>query len=596
LGAIFFLLLFCTPLFAGSPHSAYYSTDTDKLFWFIQTSDVHVGASGTQDSQNLQWIVSQARTVINPSFIVVTGDLTDSTNGNIFGYPNGPYQAEWTQYATILSSNGVNASFYYDIPGNHDAYNDRDFAYYVNNSIQGRATGKTQVSWTRAFPYGTYHFLGVNTADNTGAKFSLTWPYGDNAGLDPTELGYISNELSSNSSAILTLVFGHHPLAPTGNSSDTYLYYGKDQFVSLMNTTGTSLYGYGHTHAFSEQLYTQNMSDGIFYFNVASLGKSSASQYTIMAVDCNGISAKVQTVGTWPAVLITAPMDRRLGGVVNPYAYTVPPEATNPLRALVFDSGTVSQVRYRIDGSATWYAMSKVATNSPLWKATWNGSGLAAGEHTIEVQATGSTTKSDSITVYVQAAQTPPAVPANLTAAGVSSSQISLAWTDNSNNETGFKIERCLGATCSNFAQIATVGANVASYSDTGLSASTSYSYRVRASNSAGDSDYSNTTSATTQAASSLPAAPSGLTATASATQINLTWTDNSTNETGFSIERCKGTTCTNFAQIASVSMNVTTFSNTGLSKRTTYRYRVRAYNAAGNSAYSNIALATTPR
>jgi carboxypeptidase T len=190
-----------------------------------------------------------------------------------------------------------------------------------------------------------------------------------------------------------------------------------------------------------------------------------------------------------------------------------------------------------------------------------------------------------------------PADPANLTASAVSSSQINLAWTDGSANEVGFKIERCTGAGCSNFAQVATAAANATSYSDSGLTASTAYSYRVRAYNGAGDSGYTNVASATTLAAPALPAAPTNLTATAvSRSQINLAWTDNATSESGFKIERCKGSTCTNFAQIATVGTNVTTYASTGLSRNTAYRYRVRAYNASGNSAYSNIASATTSR
>jgi inhibitor of cysteine peptidase len=197
----------------------------------------------------------------------------------------------------------------------------------------------------------------------------------------------------------------------------------------------------------------------------------------------------------------------------------------------------------------------------------------------------------------VYTGSTPPAAPTDLAATTASFSQIDLTWTDNANNETGFKIERCTGADCTGFAQIATVGTNVTSYSNTGLAASTSYSYRVRAYNAGGDSDYSNPATAVTQAAPALPAAPSTLTAIAvSKNQINLSWTDNATNETGFKIERCRGSTCTNFAQITTVGANVTTYSNTGLSGNTTYRFRVRAYNAAGNSVYSNIAWATTPR
>ena len=192
---------------------------------------------------------------------------------------------------------------------------------------------------------------------------------------------------------------------------------------------------------------------------------------------------------------------------------------------------------------------------------------------------------------------TPPAAPANLAATAVSSTQINLSWVDSDNTEQGFKIERCAGPGCSDFAQIAMVGANVASYSSTGLTASTSYSYRVRAYNAAGDSGYSDTATAETLAAPALPNAPTGLNATAvSKSQINLSWTDNAGNETGFRIERCKGTTCINFALIATVGANATSYSNTGLSSNTSYRYRVRAYNATGNSGYSNIAVATTPR
>jgi hypothetical protein len=190
----------------------------------------------------------------------------------------------------------------------------------------------------------------------------------------------------------------------------------------------------------------------------------------------------------------------------------------------------------------------------------------------------------------------PPSAPSNLTAIAVSSSQINLTWTD-SDTETGFKIERCTGVGCSNFAQIATVGVNVTSYSNTGLVASTSYSYRVRAYNTAGDSDYSNIAAATTQAGPSLPAAPTNLVATVvSKSQINLTWTDNADNETGFRIERCKGSTCTNFSLIATVGPNVTSYANIKLTANTTYRYRIYAYNASGNSAYSNIVTATTLR
>ncbi len=93
---------------------------------------------------------------------------------------------------------------------------------------------------------------------------------------------------------------------------------------------------------------------------------------------------------------------------------------------------------------------------------------------------------------------TPPAAPSGLTATAVSSSAINLAWTDNASDETGFKIERKTGVG-GTYAQIGTAGANATTFPDSGLAASTTYYYRVRANNAFGDSGYSNEANATTQ-------------------------------------------------------------------------------------------------
>jgi hypothetical protein len=405
------------PAEAGNPLGATYGTDTDRVFWFIHATDPHIGTRGSNDSSRLRWLVTTARSVITPDFIVLSGDLTDSTNGNLFGYPNGPYQAEWDEYKSLLSQAGANdRSFLYDIPGNHDAYSDKYFAYYCANSVQGCASGSPQVSWTRTFPFGTYHFLGVNTADNTGKPFSLTWPYGDYAGLDETELAFIRSELSAKSGANLTFVFGHHPVTDTGASGDTWLYYGHQAFIQELGGAAASAYNYGHTHSAAETLFDGNAytgampGPGVRYTSVASLGKSSSSNFSVIAVDHDAVSTVTQTVNTWPVVLITAPVDAYVGSAANPYAYTVPAAAANPIRALVFDSGSIASVDYRIDGATTWTPMHRVAANGPLWTGTWDATSVVPGEHTIEVRAVGTTTRADTIRVQVTggAANRPP--------------------------------------------------------------------------------------------------------------------------------------------------------------------------------------------
>ena len=193
----------------------------------------------------------------------------------------------------------------------------------------------------------------------------------------------------------------------------------------------------------------------------------------------------------------------------------------------------------------------------------------------------------------------PPAeVPSNLNATAVSPSQINLTWTDNSDDEDGFEIHRCQGAQCTNFAPVATVASDATTYTNTDLSANTLYRYEVRAYNSEGTLGSSNIAQATTQQTAGPPAAPTSLTATASPGTgvIGLAWSDNSTNEVGFQIERCIGPSCTNFAEIGQTIADATMYQDTnGTSGGRWYRYRVRAFNAQGDSAYSNIARTKAP-
>lgn len=191
--------------------------------------------------------------------------------------------------------------------------------------------------------------------------------------------------------------------------------------------------------------------------------------------------------------------------------------------------------------------------------------------------------------------------PSNLVTTVVSSSQIDLTWQDNSRNETGFRIIRSLTGQPGSWYLIATVGANVTNYSDTGLNPSTTYYYYVQA-YKGNQSASSNTTSATTfPDEPQLPAAPSNLTAivtdyyydaTSSITYawIKLDWQDNSSNETGFRIER--STDGTNFDYTGGVGANITTWTDF-VPVGYTYWYRVYAWNNGGNSDYSNVASVT---
>ena len=230
---------------------------------------------------------------------------------------------------------------------------------------------------------------------------------------------------------------------------------------------------------------------------------------------------------------------------------------------------------------------------------SFNHTGLYAGmTYYYKIKAEGSTSNSydSAFTSYITATTMPsaPDAPSGLTASAVSSSQINLSWTDNSTNETGFEIKR---ATDSAFTQNVVWIGNIqgTTYSNTGLSASTTYYYKVRAEGATQDSAYTSSVSATTtESVDPPPNAPSGLNATvASSSQINLSWTDNSSNETGFEIKRATDSAFTqNVMWVGNIQG--TTYANTGLSPSTTYYYKVRAEGTAGKSAYSSSDSETT--
>jgi FtsP/CotA-like multicopper oxidase with cupredoxin domain len=191
-----------------------------------------------------------------------------------------------------------------------------------------------------------------------------------------------------------------------------------------------------------------------------------------------------------------------------------------------------------------------------------------------------------------------PAAPTNLTATLLAGPQVSLTWRDNATNETGFVVERAVNGGA--FAQVAAPGprnrtGNV-TWVDTTVVGGNTYAYRVKAMNGSTSSAYSNTATIVVPA---LPAAPSGLKATAVRNgirdRVTLTWTDNSNNETGFTIQRSTNPAFpANNVNTSTVGANVVT-QQQNTARRTIYYFRVQATNAAGGSTWSNTANVTTP-
>lgn len=242
------------------------------------------------------------------------------------------------------------------------------------------------------------------------------------------------------------------------------------------------------------------------------------------------------------------------------------------------------------DGGANWVVIDTAAADTMR-----HGDGGLDASTTYRYRVrgcneTGCSAYSNEAEVTTEASA--PDVPGDLIATPTGSTTIGLSWSDNSNNEIEFLIDRAL-AEGNSWDSVGTAGADVTTFSDSGLQPATSYRYRVRACNSIGCSGYSAEASATTTEEGA-PAPPTSLVAEAvSPSSVQLTWTDNSDNETSFSLERSSDGGGT-WSVVVSIPTDSVMYLDTDLQSSTVYRYRVQACNGVACTEYSNEASATT--
>lgn len=203
----------------------------------------------------------------------------------------------------------------------------------------------------------------------------------------------------------------------------------------------------------------------------------------------------------------------------------------------------------------------------------------------------------------------PPKAPSNL-AVSLKGSKATLTWLDNSLSETSFTIQRADDAGFTTGLVEFTVPANVNTYTDATIKNKKDYYYRVRADNLVGDTTVypapavgfptmlaSSPFSNTAKLGQTPPTAPSNLRATAvTRTSVALAWNDNSNDELGFRIQRATNSGFTQGLVTINVGANAATYLDTTVAPNTRYYYRVLAYNAAGDSAWSNTLTVTTLR
>jgi len=222
------------------------SDTPDRMFWFVQISDIHISTLRADQADQLRRFVEHTLPIVQPFVVIATGDLTDARRGNPFRERAGQIRKEWETYHSILEANGVlRPDFWLDMRGNHDSFavsGDHDDLHMQFSSQHQRKgavppaddtdskhiTANTP-SWLRHrivertahedarhythvfdFPFGRYRFISIDAIPKRAPlrHFFGTFP--------AASVDYLQQQLRVDpSSTNHTIVFGHFPLSTT---------------------------------------------------------------------------------------------------------------------------------------------------------------------------------------------------------------------------------------------------------------------------------------------------------------------------------------------------------------------------------------------
>ncbi|HQP37850.1 MAG TPA: metallophosphoesterase, partial [Polyangiaceae bacterium] len=370
------ITLLASTVAAKGASDAHHARGTANLFWFMHISDLHIGASSIEDPKqkatpHTKKALEEVVGVLSPSFVMATGDLTDGSAGVV---PTaGQQQDEWDLYRKLYEDAGMTADFYFDVPGNHDAYGESGgLGYFIANALQGTATGKTYSSWSVQVPEGEVLFFGLNSAGTGAAVF--TNPPGE---FPEDTLEHFESTLKAHPSARLVVVVAHHPLSGSA---------GADRVVEGFKSMGGGFYLHGHVHSYEEYLDGEGQ---VVVNQINSLGKGDTNNVGVVAYDHNALVYRATGIEKpWPFVSITAPVAARLrDGDESPYRYPVCKDRKdNPVRALVFSDSPITIVSVRV-GDGPTLLMNRSEPDSPVFVADVDTSQLEAGMHGLKVVA-----------------------------------------------------------------------------------------------------------------------------------------------------------------------------------------------------------------
>ncbi len=563
-------------------------------------------ATAGYDNANIQTFTTTA----NSSGQVVIGFVSVINNAQVNGievYPTSGGSAPAAPTGLTATGGNGDVVLNWSASSGATSYNVYRSTASGGEGATAYATGITGVTYTdTAAANGTAYYYTVAALDSYGTSPQSTQATATPAGAPGVPLGLTASAGNAQVSLAWTASSG-------ATSYNVYRGTTSGGESATAIATGVTTLSYTNTGLTNGTTY---------YYKIAALDASGTSALSaevnatptagtgamVLGINCGGTAT-----GSWVAD------EDYNGGTANTVTATInTANVTNPAPMYVYQTNRFGTCTYTVAGltASTAYTV-RLHFAETYWDAAGdrefnvsiNGTQVltdfdmfatAGGENIANIQQFSVTSNSSGQIVLVfttvidnaqingieidsSSSDSAPAAPTGLTATG-GTTQVALGWTASS-GATSYNVYRGTASGVESATAIAT-GVTTASYTNTGLTAGTTYYYKVAALNTYGTSAQSTEASAIT-----IAAAPSGLTATTGNTQVSLSWTA-STGAASYNVYR--GTTSGGeSATPIATGVTTTSYTNTGLSNSITYYFKVAAVNASGTSPLSSEASAT---
>ncbi|XP_056403102.1 transmembrane protein 62 [Hyla sarda] len=349
-----------------------------NLFWAVQVTDIHVSKFlDPLRVSEFESFCTESLSIIGPSLVLVTGDLTDGKTKDKMG--SDQFEEEWRIYQSVLKKSHIlEKTTWIDIRGNHDSFNIADLSN-SNNYYRKYSAWQKEGSfhYVHRTPFGNYSFICVDATLTPGPKR----PYNFFGILNQSQMQKLSVLASESLHSNQSVWFGHYPSSTIVSPSPG--------IRAVMSSAVAYLCGHLHTlGGLAPVLHSQHQK-GTLELELGDWMHN--RRYRIFAFDHDLFSFVDLLYDEWPAILITNPKSA---------LYTNPAEEplqwilhSTHIRILVFSPDPITSVKVFIDGVEAGDA---VHSSGPLYVLEWTAEKYKSGLHEIKVKVKDASQRSRS--------------------------------------------------------------------------------------------------------------------------------------------------------------------------------------------------------